>query len=184
MSTNNLYSNKNNYKTYQVTYSDEFGVNLSFLSKKGLWVYADTDNAVDKDWYHKLKIDISDIQVISEIMIELENQDLIAFSLKKRRKAELDSILEEKLSNLITTNNYTPMVEHPYNYNCIGDSVFGWSRTSACQEALADVNSRCCSNSWCIGCCEVLGCDCFGVTGDYLVLCTGKGKACSGGIIY
>lgn len=70
--------------------------------------------------------------------------------------------------------------------NCLGSqqscNIWTTRRSEGCSDAEACVGNYC-SNSYCIGCCDMGGCDCeclqlpF-VTGDYFCLCSVRGYAC------
>jgi Fungal cellulose binding domain. len=69
-------------------------------------------------------------------------------------------------------------------WDCSGDCrstpQYHLSQTTACNNAQIDVNSGCCSNASCIGCCQQLGGDCVALVGNYMAMCTAAAKSCSG----
>jgi hypothetical protein len=61
----------------------------------------------------------------------------------------------------------------------VGDSEGNLMRAIACQKATDDANTKC-WNSYCTGCCRLLTCDVWCVTGNYMcVMATVVGQACS-----
>jgi hypothetical protein len=56
-------------------------------------------------------------------------------------------------------------------------TVYGWTQSQGCYYATDELNIEC-SNSLCIGCQEIIGCDCVCGFQDYFCACTARGFAC------
>lgn len=87
--------------------------------------------------------------------------------------------------NLVAQNQYPPpaagdgcgpLCDGPYEESSVNIAT---SRSRCCDIATQDVNEVC-SNGYCYGCCDIIGCDaaCIGTT-DYGCVCTANGQACS-----
>jgi hypothetical protein len=57
-------------------------------------------------------------------------------------------------------------------------TALGSGRTRCCAIGTNDANVGC-SNGFCLGCCQILGCDAFCGVGDFACVCTVIGQACS-----
>ncbi|APU97118.1 hypothetical protein K2F45_11345 [Sphingobacterium siyangense] len=166
-------------------YQDEFGEKRNFYFKSGAFYNKEDDQPFNKEWYKDLKIDQQDLFTIPEVYAVLDKGNLIPQSPRKIHLQNADKLIKAKslaLNNKLRQSKSTLMAVDapPCNNYCRSGQSFHLSQIMACENATVEVNSGCCSNAYCIGCCSIIGCDCATVIGSYLAVCTAVAKSCSG----
>jgi len=149
-----------------------------FVSGK-VFVDFETKTELPSTWFTKLKFDYALIFEMMEIITEIEAKKLFVNSITLMDQKIDEEILLKKasMSSHPVAVSYQPCSEG--NKVCKGELRYAETQTLACSYSTGTLGGAC-SNQYCIGYCEYLGCDCICALGDYACYCTAKGRFCTG----
>lgn len=147
------------------------------------WYDEETNNLADPNWYKSLKINYIIILKAHRILGELVKLKKFQNPLEKIKEREALIFMQQKLKLNTNKSGVTPYVEgNKCEGTCSSGIFYNWWQTQACNEAYNDLPAKC-SNEYCVGNCGAKTCDCFGMTGDFLVACKAFGHSCTSGPI-
>lgn len=172
------------------TFKSSKGDDYSFIAKipsdidKSIAQFYDTrtKQSVKKDWFLSIKADYKAALLAHTLLGELYHKKLFKSQMAIINERDAELMLREKVLEFSQskTSKGKLMLEAPggkCEIQCKTDLYYNWWSSQACNEAYNAIASAC-SNSQCIGDCGVRSCDCFGVAGDFAVICRAFSKAC------
>jgi hypothetical protein len=136
------------------TFKDNAGYIAHFVFADGVW------KADDPDARRYIESNTSDISLAAAICSD--------FELPPTRVTTQSEITAAVSCPCSSGSNYVR-----------GTSGISTYRSLACEYATNDANGKC-TNSYCIGCCRLLSCDCACIVGDYVCSCGRIGYYCAG----
>ncbi len=172
------------------TFRSSRGDDYSFVAKipadiessSGQFYDIKTKQPVKNDWFLNTKADYKVALLAHALLGELYHKKLFKSQMTLIAERDATLMLRAKILELSQAkpNKDKLMLEAPggkCEIQCKTDLYYNWWSTQACNEAYNAIASAC-SNSQCIGDCGVRSCDCFGVAGDFAVICRAFSKAC------
>lgn len=146
----------------------------------GRFVDNKTSEEVSGDLMSKLKFDKGILIQGMEAVSELIRENKFVSSIQQLDKKINQQILEKK--RLLLESRSVILRHQPCSEGydvCLGDTKYDWTQTLACSLSHDTLGGNC-SNRYCIGYCQNLGCDCICGVGSYGCFCTAKGRYCTG----
>lgn len=176
-----------NEREKSFTLKSSKGDNIAAIIQGQSFVDKVTKEKINPLWFTKLNFDYILMIKMMEIVQEIQVKKYFISSITLMDEKINKEIMTKKALNLISgINGFNSgnkiMVAHPCSSGysvCNGEMKFATTQTIACSESLQTLGSAC-SNQYCIGYCENLGCDCICGFFDYACFCTSKGRYCTG----
>lgn len=156
------------------SYQDNKNGKYNFVLIDGLLYDNDRKQKFNQKWYEGLKIDPNKLYIPGAILEDARKRNLISTpSHSVSQKNKMFGLNTIAYSNFEYGGKVVDCTR-----KCSGNTVWDWSETWACEAAkLSKVLTACCSTPRTIGCCEILGCDCYSIFGSYYAFCTAKAWA-------